>query len=448
MDKHASNLFKLSPLGINNPSNFCYIISSLQLLINCKSFIYSLSLFKEIDKNITLLLTFFGLENNIYSREDIINIVNANQNLLTQNTELKKSILKKLKLSSEELTRYIDIIKLYGNQIYIYVYIIKFILKYIDIQESSNNTKDENDSDNTLMNNLSSDFMAFLKVSNKALSNIGIDELIDGNQHDAHEFLITFIDIINDTHSFIKSNPLPSNISSLTDKEFNELPVDKRINIGIKKTFYNLNKNGYSILKNNLYFYTAQIINCNNCNFNSISFQENSMLNLPIPDTKEQVTIYNCLDKYFNLEFMDNEYKCEKCSIKKTNNKLSKQLMTKPNDILIYFKRFDFDIKSMSMTKNKTNIKYPYILNLQKYYANISNLHNENNKILYKLKSVICHRGTLNYGHYYNFVSKTNELNNDEWYLCNDENIEKLNTEHIDKNIINNDAYILCYELV
>ena len=82
-----------------------------------------------------------------------------------------------------------------------------------------------------------------------------------------------------------------------TEKEMNKLPLDKRIIYGYKKAFAQYNKDGYTPLKTNLYFYTTQFIDCRNCKFKSISFQENSMLSIPIPDVgvdDSSVTIYDC----------------------------------------------------------------------------------------------------------------------------------------------------------
>jgi ubiquitin C-terminal hydrolase len=130
------------------------------------------------------------------------------------------------------------------------------------------------------------------------------------------------------------------------------------------------------------------------------------------------------------------------------------------------------------MTKNNTSIKYPFILNLSKYYihnnndiifTNPSNTNPSNTNpssscidlehytenrntsvnLTYKLSSVICHKGMLNYGHYYAFICKNDTAtHNDTWYLCNDDTVQQVDNDTISNIIINSNAYILSYELI
>lgn len=440
---NAKYLLDSIPNGINNPSNFCYIISTIQALFNCIPFINAINSFKAYDTLIPKILKFYNLDTRIHNKAEIKTIIEAKYDIIMNNPSILEKVLSNYDIDKETFVKFTNIIKNYGNQIYIYIYLIKFINTYCSNYIPENSSLD--------INNINKVFVEFLKVNNACLANIGIPELVDGNQHDAQEYIITFLDIINDCHSIDTIESLPKYITDMTEKEFIDLPLSKRLSIGIKKTFYNHNKLGISNIKNNMYFYTAQFITCNNCNYDSISFQENCMLNLPIPKIdsttsiiSKETTIYDCLDLYFNVEIMDHEYKCDKCTTKAINNKLSKRIMTLSNSLIIYFKRFNFDINTMSMTKNKTYIKYPFILNLSKYY--ISSNETCNSTITYKLKSVICHTGVLNYGHYYSFVCKKDAMNNDVWYRCNDDKVDKVPLQLLDNEIINSNAYILFYE--
>jgi ubiquitin C-terminal hydrolase len=316
-----------------------------------------------------------------------------------------------------------------------------------DTQNENTQNKDEDtqneDEDNENLNDV---FITFIHINHIMLNNLGLIDLVDGNQHDAQEYIMTLLDIINDSHSFTIPQCLDNNLIEMTDKDFNNLDLNKRLSIGLKKNFYNYNKNGYSEIKNYLYFYTSQIIKCNNCNFQSISFQENCMLTIPIPtlklsNTNYPNTIYTCLDLYFNIEVMENEYKCDKCNEKVSNNKLFKKILNTPNELIIYIKRFNFDIKRMKIEKNNENIVYPNILNISKYTIN-------NKKTIYKLKSILCHVGNLDYGHYYSYVYKTDESNVSKWFKCNDTHINVISDELINNEIYNNNAYMLFYEKI
>jgi ubiquitin C-terminal hydrolase len=215
--------------------------------------------------------------------------------------------------------------------------------------------------------------------------------------------------------------------------------LDKRIVYGYKKTFANYNSNGYTSLKKTIYFYTSQFIDCRNCNYKSISFQENSMLSLPIPESNE-ITIYDCLDKYFGIEVMDHEYKCDECEQKVEKNILTKKILTVPNSLIIFLKRFNFDINTMSMAKNNNMVTYPHTLNINKYLINTCE-----NKT-YKLKSIICHVGRMNFGHYFSYICKTVN-GSDRWFRCNDEKVNEVPLDKLKDEIITNNAYMLFYEL-
>ena len=57
----------------------------------------------------------------------------------------------------------------------------------------------------------------------------------------------------------------------------------------------------------------------------------------------------------------------------------------------------------------------------------------------YDLKGVICHQGSLYYGHYYSILN-----NEDSWFLMNDDEVTKFNMEK-NKQRLFNDAYVLLY---
>jgi ubiquitin C-terminal hydrolase len=444
---------QIKPLSISNTGNFCYIISSVQALFNTSSiFNFLFNDNDKIDDYYNKVLNVLDLTSQIYNKKQIKEILDIKLKFLNDNPEIFNDLLTKLEMNKKIFNIIVNKIENNISQIYIYIYLKKFACHYfnnnehnnseeMDIINSSNRRKKKK-----VTNNL---FMEYIKINNIILNNMGIDELVDGNQHDAQEYILTLIDILNDSHTFDLLDDIDDNIKNISDEKMNKLPLNKRILYGYKKTFYNYNKNGYSSIKKNLYFYTLQSIDCRNCKFRSLSYQENSMLTLPIPEHKsnnliynnfknnnEYVKLYNCLDLYFEMEIMDHEYKCDNCNEKVTNNILSKKILTSSNTLIIFLKRFNFDIQTLNMTKNTLRIEYPFILNLGKYSIN-------DKELTYNLKSVICHHGLMDHGHYYSYINKNNDDN--IWYKCNDEYITNLPQKNIN-DVIDDNAYILFYE--
>lgn len=123
-----------------------------------------------------------------------------------------------------------------------------------------------------------------------------------------------------------------------------------------------------------------------------------------------------CFDEYINTETISN-WKCPKC---KNNSEAEKDTDFEklPKVLIVHFKRFTSNLKKINKNVNFTK----YIK-----YENLS----------FELTSIVCHTGTCNSGHYYNY----SKLGND-WYCLNDSSVNKIET------VRKNDAYILFYKLV
>lgn len=445
----------LLPIGIPNPGNFCYIISAIQGLFNnnvIHDYIYMHN--KNIDNDILTLYKLFNLDKELYSKDKVNKIINDKVKELFNNNEEFNIFLKKNNMSKTTFLQLTKKIKDNIYHIYIYIYFVKLMSYYNNTSKTItdnvlNKNKSENESENESENKIDIKnqllctqkmFIEYININNSVLKAMNISNLVDGEQHDTQEYILTLLDILNDSHTFKLVDYLDSKIENLTEKEMNKLPLDKRIIYGYKKAFAQYNKDGYSPLKKSLYFYTTQFIDCRNCKYKSISFQENSMISIPIPNI-ENLTIYDCLDKYFGVEVMDHEYKCDECNKKVENNILTKKILTLPNSFIIFLKRFNFNMETMNMSKNNDMVLYSKLINLNKYL--ISN----NDNAEYRLKSVICHIGRMNYGHYYSYNSRVIS-GIERWFKCNDEQINEVAINNFNNEVINKNAYMLFYEKV
>jgi ubiquitin C-terminal hydrolase len=438
---------KTLPTGIPNPSNFCYIIASLQSLFNDTTINdYINKHNNDIDTKLSILFELYDMNTKLQTKEVVENHINEKVKHILGNKNEFNNILKKYDINKVNFLQLTKKIKDNVYHIYIYIHFAKLMNYY---KETSNyvTQKVENKEQINIQEQMLQTYkmiMEYIKLNSNVLGAMGITELVDGQQHDAQEYILTLLDILNDSHTFKLVDYLEPEIEKLTEKEMNSLPLNKRIIYGYKKAFAQYNKDGYTPLKTNLYFYTTQFIDCRNCKFKSISYQENSMISLPIPDYNnedENITIYDCLDKYFGLEVMDYGYKCDECEERVENNILSKKILTTPKSFIVFLKRFNFNMKTMSMTKNHNMVMYPQILNISKY------LIAKDEVASYKLKSVICHNGCMSYGHYYSYNCKTIS-GVERWFKCNDEYINEVPIENFENVVISKQAYMLFYEKV
>lgn len=153
--------------------------------------------------------------------------------------------------------------------------------------------------------------------------------------------------------------------------------------------------------------------------------------------TKDECSIKNCLDSYFQKEYFDEKNSLD-CSTCKSKQKMVKEtkLAVIPPILTIVLKRFKFTAKIRR--KIEKAIKYPKSLNLSEYSIKTRNTEDQQESFEYLLNSIICHSGSLNSGHYYSYVNVE-----DKWINYND-SIAK----YVDKSFAENNLTESCYILI
>lgn len=174
-----------------------------------------------------------------------------------------------------------------------------------------------------------------------------------------------------------------------------------------KNSFVNLNFFG---------LYKSEIF-CNNCSNNSISYTPFISLKLEVINN----SMINCLKSHLSWE-KDITYTCEKCKCE-NNAKKRFTIVKTPNVFVVTFKRYNnFN------EKNDTVINYPMVFEID--------------GIKLELYSIVNHFGPNIYcGHYTSF---TKYLNDDKWYHIDDESIESIDIDTIDKS----NVYMLFYKKI
>ena len=198
------------------------------------------------------------------------------------------------------------------------------------------------------------------------------------------------------------------------DKEFDEL-FKSRENSIIIDTFY------------------AQIINiftCK-CGYETYSFQKILDLPLLLPDEDKPVSLNNLLDEYFEGDIIQFSTKCKKCG-KKTAHKKDIKISEPSNILILSFQR----INERTQKKNISEIKFTEKLSLKKYVERDCGFYNESQ---YELYGIICHKGKINFGHYYTYI----KIDERDWYEFNDSKVTYIGREI---NTISTSVYVLFYQ--
>ena len=194
---------------------------------------------------------------------------------------------------------------------------------------------------------------------------------------------------------------------------------------------------------------------CSNCGFDSYFYQYSETIDLKIPITRKNVSLYDCFQHTFrpdNDEFA--EKLCSNCNQNK-KHKILNNIYCWGKIIIFLIKRFVYDTAKRRSKKIRTLLKpdiriksknfFTKSFNPTLYKREDLNPHMNINCTTdsfkyYKLIGCINHEGHLvNSGHYTATVWKNNY-----WYLCNDTpiSIEKIDATQISKN-----GYMLIYRL-
>lgn len=172
------------------------------------------------------------------------------------------------------------------------------------------------------------------------------------------------------------------------------------------------------------------------------SEREQQFLTIPL-SVKNKKNIYASLQTMVKGEMLegDNAYMCEKCN-KKVPAVMRICLKKLPNHLILVLKRFQFNYDTM--TKNKINdyCEFPTELNLMQYsQQHLRNKEKPDKKdddqfqyppeyFIYELKGVVIHMGFADSGHYYSYIQKRGDSQED-WFEFNDTLVRKFDSDNL-----------------
>lgn len=158
-------------------------------------------------------------------------------------------------------------------------------------------------------------------------------------------------------------------------------------------------------------------IECLDIQFKSNKIEKYYDLQLTVKNCK---SIYESLDKFTEVEILENDNMYEAEGFGKQRAKKGIRFHEFPKVLMFQLKRFEYNPIRDYMEKINENFEFPNELVLDKY------IFQDNMKEIpeyeYVLHSVVVHKGSIDRGHYYAYIRPEN---NDQWYNFNDEIVRK-----------------------
>ena len=251
-----------------------------------------------------------------------------------------------------------------------------------------------------------------------SIQNLNSD-FVGYNQHDSQEILLLIMDLIHENLKYdvdVNYQGTPkNNIDLLVIESINALSkiLDYKYSI-INELFYGMYYCQYKSIENDSY---DKVISKKFEHFNNLTleFDGNNLI--------------ENLDIFFKNEILESKLIDDKTNLKYKVTKDIK-IVNSPKYLFITLKKYNH-------LKKKNNLKYTfpiYNMDFSKYCLGYDSY-----QCSYDLIGVSCHTGTLDFGHYYSVLN----INNN-WFIANDDEINKFNIEK-NKNKLFNDAYVLLY---
>lgn len=267
--------------------------------------------------------------------------------------------------------------------------------------------------------------LKFVKTIHEVATRKQIEVFTGWAQNDVTEFLRF---IINSFHGAI-SRSVKVNVSGKAKTELDNMAIKCcELLTGIYKTEYS---EIYEL------FYGISVMEMKD-SANKICSQKPEhyfIIDLPIPDTREPITIFDCFDLFMKPEFMtgDNQWFNEKTGQKEDATKRM-YMWSFPKILVVTLKRFDVNERGRVSRKNDRVACPLGAIDLSKYVEGY-----DKKKYVYELYGVSNHSGGPSGGHYTSYIKTARG-----WVHFNDGALQAI----ADENVISEACYCLFFRRV
>lgn len=291
-------------------------------------------------------------------------------------------------------------------------------------------------------------------------------------QNDSQELLNLILDNIHEdtkTSVVLEYCNIPPEVKQLLDVRSNTMTIMKDPNISPEqkdktkkryKTYRQENYEATIILDAYIYWKTLirdshsiitdlftglffSEITCNTCHQKSSKFESFTSLSVETP-TDGETTMEECLKEFSKEEELigNNQYFCDNCK-SKVDAKKKLYIWEAPEILIVHLKRFKTTYISPNKTEtSKTNSKITFPMKGLSLDNNFSVIHKDSSDSNYTLWSIILHEGGCKGGHYKAYCRNSiNKL----WYEFNDSTVVHHPDEDIEKEVVNNNSYVMFY---
>lgn len=246
-------------------------------------------------------------------------------------------------------------------------------------------------------------------------------QFTSGEQHDAHEFLISFLDKLHEDLNRVKEPPsCHSAENTVTEEVIAAIKWEEHLLFGC------------SVIVDLFQGQLKSTVRCTSCCYVSLTFDTFMYLSLPIPEGKLP-TLQDCLQEFTKEEQLgaDQLWVCPCCAV--PNRAIKKfDIWKVPPILVIHLKRFQ-NVAGASSKITKL-VRYPVDnLILSKFTAGP-----QREPPLYELFAKIDHEGDLAEGHY---TSAARHRTTGRWHTFDDNSVKSLRS----REIVTNGAYLLFY---
>ena len=136
--------------------------------------------------------------------------------------------------------------------------------------------------------------------------------------------------------------------------------------------------------------------------------------------------IHDSFRKYIQGEVIS-DYQCDFCN-KKTDVTKSTYVAKPPDHFIVHVQRMCFNYDRFENEKVNSRWEFPHELNIYDYSLDKQKGLGEHADFDYKLKGIVIHYGSADFGHYYSYIKETDT----KWIEFNDERVREFDPRDIE----------------